>query len=61
MHSAPYEYRKMSAGRGWARFVSIFADGLPEDFPAETTKLLSTRIASILMMSSLEYLFIESE
>ena len=30
-------------------------------FPAKTTKILSTRNSSILMMSSSEYLFLESE
>ena len=30
-------------------------------FPAETTKILSTRNSSILMMSSSEYMFLESE
>ena len=56
-----YEYRKMSARRG-AQFVPI---GMPtvcwKNFPAKTTKILSTRNSSILMMSSSEYLFLESE
>ena len=37
------------------------ADCLLEDFPAKITKILSTRNSSILMMSSSEYLFLESE
>ena len=59
--SASYEYRKMSARRG-AQFVPI---GMPtvcwKTFPAKTTKILSTRNSSILMMSSSEYLLLESE
>ena len=51
----------MSARRG-AQFVPI---GLPticwKTFPAKTTKMLSTRNSSILMMSSSEYLCLESE
>ena len=61
MKSASYEYRKMSARRG-AQFVPI---GMPtvcwKTFPAKTTKILSTRNSSILMMSSSEYLLLESE
>ena len=61
MQSASYEYRKMSARSG-AQFVLI---GMPtvcwKTFPAKTTKILSTRNSSILMMSSSEYLFLESE
>ena len=61
MKSASYEYRKMSARSG-AQFVPI---GMPtvcwKTFPAKTTKILSTRNSSILMMSSSEYLFLESE
>ena len=61
MKSASYEYRKMSVRRG-AQFVPI---GMPtvswKTFPAKTTKILSTRNSSILMMSSTEYLFLESE
>ena len=56
MKSASYEYRKMSARRG-AQFVPI---GMPtvcwKTFPAKTT-----RNSSILMMSSSEYLLLESE
>ena len=52
MNSASYEYRKMSARRR-AQFVPI---GMPtvcwKTFPAKTTKILSTRNPSILMMSS---------
>ena len=48
-------------GRG-AQFVPI---GMPtvcwKTFPAKTTKILSTRNSSILMMSSSEYLLLESE
>ena len=61
MKSASYEYRKMSARSG-AQFVPI---GMPticwKTFPAKTTKILSTRNSSILMKSSSEYLFLESE
>ena len=61
MKSASYEYRKMSARRG-AQFVPI---GMPtvcwKTFPAKTTKILSTRNSSTLMMSSSEYLLLESE
>ena len=61
MKSASYEYRKMSARSG-AQFVPI---GMPtvcwKTFPAKTTKILSARYSSILMMSSSEYLFLESE
>ena len=61
MKSASYEYRKMSA-RQREQFVPI---GMPtvcwKTFPAKTTKILSTRNSSILMMSSSEYLFSESE
>ena len=61
MKSASCEYRKMSARRG-AQFVPI---GMPtvcwKTFPAKTTKILSTRNSSILMMSSSEYLLLESE
>ena len=51
----------MSATSG-AQFVPI---GMPtvcwKTFPAKTTKILSTRNSSILMMSSSGYLFLESE
>ena len=61
MKSASYEYRKMSARRG-AQFVPI---GMPticwKTFPPKTTKMLSTRNSSMLMMSSSVYLFFESE
>ena len=61
MKSASYEYRKMSARSG-AQFVPI---GMPtvcwKTFPAKTTKILSTRNSSLLMMLSSEYLFLESE
>ena len=61
MNSASYEYRNMSARRG-AQFVPI---GMPticwKTFPWKTTKMLSTRNSSILMMSSSVYLFFESE
>ena len=61
MKSASYEYRKMSARRR-AQFVPI---GMPtvcwKTFPVKTTKILSTSNSSILMMSSSEYLFLESE
>ena len=56
-----YEYRNMSARRG-AQLVSI---GMPticwKTFPPKTTKMLSTRNSSMLMMSSSVYLFFESE
>ena len=61
MDSASYEYKNMSARRG-AQFVSM---GMPiicwKTFPAKTTKMLSTRNSSILMMSSPVYLLFESE
>ena len=51
----------MSSRRG-AQFASI---GMPtvcwKTFPAKTTKILSTRNSSILMVSSSEYLSLESE
>ena len=61
MNSALYEYRNMLARRG-AQFVPM---GMPiicwKTFPAQTTKILSTRHSSILMMSSSVYLLFESE
>ena len=61
MNSASYEYRNKSARRG-AQFVP---KGMPiicwKTFPAKTTKMLSTRNSSILMMSSSVYLLFESE
>ena len=52
MNSASYEYRNMSARRG-AQLVPM---GMPiicwKTFPAKTTKMLSTRNSSILMMSN---------
>ena len=61
MNSASYEYRKMLARRG-AQFVHIEMPNVcRRTFPANTTKILSTRNSSILMMSSSEYLFLESE
>ena len=61
MKFASYEYRKMSARRG-AQFVPI---GMPticlKTFPPKTTKMLSTRNSSMLMMSSSVYLFFASE
>ena len=61
MNSASYEYRNVSARRG-AQFVPI---GMPticwKTFPPKTTKMLSTRNSSMLMMSSSVYLFFESE
>ena len=61
MHSASYEYRNMSARRG-AQFVPM---GRPiicwKTFPAKTTKMLSTRNSSNLIMSSSVYLFFESD
>ena len=61
MNSASYEYRNMSARRG-AQFVPI---GMPtiywKTFPSKTTKMLSTRNSSMLMMPSSVYLFFESE
>ena len=60
MNSASYVYRHMSARRG-AQFVPM---GMPiicwKTLPAKTTKMLSTRNASILMMSSSVYLLFES-
>ena len=64
MNSASYEYRYMSARRG-AQFVQLcplecrLSVGKP--FPPKTTKMLSTRNSSMLMMSSSVYLFFESE
>ena len=58
MKSPSYEYRKMSARRG-AQFVPTTVCW--KTFPAKTTKILSTRNSSILMMSSSEYLLLESE
>ena len=59
MNSASYEY--MLARRG-AKLVPM---GMPiicwETFPAKTTKMLSTRNSSILIMSSSVYMFFESE
>ena len=56
MKYASYEYRKLSARRG-AQFVPI---GMPtvcwKTFPAKTTKTLSTRNSSILLMLASEYL-----
>ena len=61
MKSASYEDIKMSARSG-AQFVSI---GMPtvcwKIFPAKATKILSTRNSIILMISSLECFFSESE
>ena len=61
MNSASYEYRNMSA-RSRAQFVPI---GIPticwKTFPPKTTKMLSTRNSSMLLMSSSVYLFFESE
>ena len=61
MNSASYEYRNMSARRG-AQFVPI---GMPticwKTFPPKTSKILSTRKSSMLMMSSSVYLFFESQ
>ena len=61
MNSASYEYRNMSTRTG-ALFVPI---GMPnicwKTFPPKTTKMLSTRNTSMLMMSSSMYLFFESE
>ena len=58
IHSASYEQRNMSARRG-ALFVPI---GIPticwKTFPAKTTKMLSTRNSSILIMLSSVYLFL---
>ena len=52
MNSASYEYTNMSARRG-AQLVPI---GMPticwKTFPPKTTKMLSTRNSSMLMMSS---------
>ena len=57
MKSASYEYRKMSARRG-TQFVPIRMPTVCwKTFPAKTTKILSTRNSSILMMSPSEYLF----
>ena len=61
MNSASYEYRNMSARRR-AQFVPI---GMPsicwKTFPPKTTKMVSTRNSSMLMMSSSVYLYLESE
>ena len=61
MNSTSYEYRKMSARRG-AQYVPIGMQTVCwNTFPTKTTKILSTRNSSILMMSSSEYLFLKSE
>ena len=61
INSASHEYRNMSARRG-PHFAPI---GIPNicsnTFPAKTTKMLSTRNSSILMMSSSVYMFFDSE
>ena len=61
MNNASYEYRDMSARRG-AQFVPI---GMPticwKTFHPKTTKMLSTKNSSMLMMSSSVYLFFESD
>ena len=60
MNSASYEYRNMSARRA-AQFVPI---GMPticwKTFPPKTTKMLSTRNFSMLIMSSSVYLFLSN-
>ena len=61
MNSASYEYRNMSARRG-AQFVPIGMSTICwKTFPPKTTKLLSTRNSSMIMMSSSVYWFFESE
>ena len=61
MNSASYEYRNMSARRR----AQIVPMGMPiicwKIIPAKTTKMLSTRNSSILIMSSSVYLLFESE
>ena len=61
MNSASYEYRNKSAMRG----AQLAPMGMPiicwKTFLAKTTKMLSTRHSSILMMSSSAYLLFESE
>ena len=61
MNSALYEYRNLLARRG-AQFVpmgmAIFGW---KTFPGKTTKMLSTRNSSILMMSSSVNLLFKSE
>ena len=61
MNSASYEYINISARRG-AQFVPF---GMPticwKTFLPKTTKMLSNRNSSMLMMSSSVYLFFESE
>ena len=61
MNPASYEYRNMSARRG----APLLPMGMPiicmKTFPAKTTKMLSTRNLSILMMSSSMYSLFESE
>ena len=60
-NSASYKYINMSASRG-AHFVPM---GMPticwKNFQAKTTKILSARNSSILMMSSSMKLLFESE
>ena len=55
MNTASYEYRNKSANRG-GQSVPM---GMPiicrKTFPAKTTKMLSTRNSSILIMSSSVY------
>ena len=61
MKSASYEYRKTSARRG-AQLVHIgMSTVCLKTFPVKTTKILSTRNSSILMMSSSEYFLLVSE
>ena len=61
MNSALYEYKNMSTRRG-AQFVPMEILIICwKIFPAKTTKMLSTRNSSILMLSSSVYLFFESE
>ena len=61
INSASYELRNMSVRRG-AQFVPIRIPTIfCKTFPTKTTKMLSTRNSNILMMSSSEYLFLESE
>ena len=60
MNSASYEYRNMSARRG-AQFMPIGISTIClKTFPPKTTKMLSTRNSSMLIMSFSVYFF-ESE
>ena len=60
INSASYEYKNMSARRG-TQFVPMGMPIICRKNPAKTTKMLSTRNSSSLMMSSSVYFLFESE